>query len=46
LFGMVEVEELMLRPYKAVAARLRPMDRMVAHTGYLIFARSVVQESL
>ena len=42
LFGMVEVEELMLRPYKAVAARLRPMDRMVAHTGYLIFARALV----
>lgn len=40
-FGMVEVQELMLRQYKAVPARLRPMDRMVAHTGYLIFARSV-----
>jgi tRNA (adenine57-N1/adenine58-N1)-methyltransferase len=41
-FGMIEVEELMLRPYKAVPARLRPMDRMVAHTGYLIFARALV----
>jgi tRNA (adenine57-N1/adenine58-N1)-methyltransferase catalytic subunit len=37
----VEVEELMLRPYKIVPERLRPEDRMVAHTGYLIFARKV-----
>lgn len=38
-FVDVEVEELLLRPYKVVAERLRPDDRMVAHTGYLIFAR-------
>ncbi|MCX7681230.1 MAG: tRNA (adenine-N1)-methyltransferase [Anaerolineae bacterium] len=42
-FGLIEVEELLLRQYKAVAARLRPMDRMVAHTGYLIFARAIVR---
>jgi tRNA (adenine57-N1/adenine58-N1)-methyltransferase len=41
-FAAAEVEELLLRPYKAVAARLRPMDRMVAHTGYLVFARKMV----
>jgi tRNA (adenine57-N1/adenine58-N1)-methyltransferase len=41
-FGLIEVEELLLRPYKAVPARLRPMDRMVAHTGYLIFARAFI----
>jgi len=41
-FGQVEVEELLLRPYKAVPARLRPTDRMVAHTGYMIFARALV----
>jgi tRNA (adenine57-N1/adenine58-N1)-methyltransferase len=41
-FGLIEVEELLLRPYKAVSARLRPMDRMVAHTGYLIFARALI----
>jgi len=41
-FGLIEVEELLLRPYKAVPARLRPVDRMVAHTGYLIFARALV----
>ncbi len=42
-FSAVEVEEILLRPYKAVPARLRPMDRMVAHTGYLIFARKIEQ---
>lgn len=40
-FGMIEVEELMLRSYKTVADRLRPTDRMVAHTGYLLFARKI-----
>jgi tRNA (adenine57-N1/adenine58-N1)-methyltransferase len=29
---------------KAVPARLRPMDRLVAHTGYLVFARKVLDE--
>lgn len=38
-FGFVEVEELLLRAYKIVPQRLRPLDRMVAHTGYLLFAR-------
>jgi tRNA (adenine57-N1/adenine58-N1)-methyltransferase len=40
-FGMVEVEELLLRGYRATPARLRPTDRMVAHTGYLVFARAL-----
>jgi tRNA (adenine57-N1/adenine58-N1)-methyltransferase len=44
VFGHIEVEEILVRPYKAVPARLRPMDRMVAHTGYLIFARKVGRE--
>ncbi len=43
-FGHIEVEEVLVRPYKAVPSRLRPMDRMVAHTGYLIFARKVQRE--
>jgi tRNA (adenine57-N1/adenine58-N1)-methyltransferase len=43
-FGHVEVEEILVRPYKAVPTRLRPMDRMIAHTGYLIFARKVSRE--
>lgn len=41
-FADVEVEELLLRAYKPNADRLRPADRMVAHTGYLIFGRKVV----
>lgn len=36
-----QVCELMLRSYRANAERLRPEDRMVAHTGFLIFARRV-----
>ncbi len=38
-----EVCELLHRFYKPNAERLRPSDRMVAHTGYLIFARSVAE---
>jgi len=38
-FGMIEVCEILLRFYKTIPERLRPLDRMVAHTGYLIFAR-------
>lgn len=41
-FGLAEVEEVLLRAYKPVADRLRPADRMVAHTGFLIFARALV----
>ncbi len=37
----VEVEELLLRPYKTMPARFRPDDHMIGHTGYLIFARAV-----
>ncbi|MFN3977342.1 MAG: tRNA (adenine-N1)-methyltransferase [Sulfurihydrogenibium azorense] len=36
----LEVEEILLRSYKPVPDRLRPDDRMVAHTGYLIFAKN------
>jgi tRNA (adenine57-N1/adenine58-N1)-methyltransferase len=32
----------MLRYYKPVPDRFRPTDRMVAHTGYLIFSRPVL----
>ncbi|MFZ5917493.1 MAG: tRNA (adenine-N1)-methyltransferase [Chloroflexota bacterium] len=45
-FGVVEVEELLLRAYKAVPDRLRPEDRMVAHTGYLVFARKLIDPGL
>ena len=45
-FGDIDVEELMLRPYKPVPARLRPADTMVGHTGYLIFARKIEVEEI
>lgn len=41
-FKFVEVCEILLRHYKPVTERLRPTDRMVAHTGFLIFARSIL----
>jgi len=44
-FAFVEVCELMLRHYKTDPARIRPVDRMVAHTGYLIFARRIEPNS-
>jgi tRNA (adenine57-N1/adenine58-N1)-methyltransferase len=45
-FSFVEVCEIMLRFYKPSPSRLRPTDRMVAHTGYLIFARPVAENIL
>jgi tRNA (adenine57-N1/adenine58-N1)-methyltransferase len=42
-FGSIEIAEILLRFYKPKADRLRPVDRMVAHTGYLIFARALVR---
>ena len=46
----VEVCELLVRRWKPLADRLRPDDRMIAHTGFLIFCRlqerSVEFESL
>lgn len=38
-FAEVEVCEILVRYWKPIADRLRPEDRMVAHTGFLIFAR-------
>lgn len=40
-FALPEVCEIMLRFYKSNPQRLRPTDRMVAHTGYLVFTRAV-----
>jgi tRNA (adenine57-N1/adenine58-N1)-methyltransferase catalytic subunit len=45
-FAFIDVCEVMLRYYKAVPERLRPTDRMVAHTGFLIFARSIQEGAL
>ena len=43
-FVDLEVSEILLRHYKTVPARLRPEDRMVAHTGYLVFARPMSEQ--
>jgi tRNA (adenine57-N1/adenine58-N1)-methyltransferase len=43
-FVDLEVSEILVRHYKTVPARLRPEDRMVAHTGYLVFARPVSEQ--
>jgi tRNA (adenine57-N1/adenine58-N1)-methyltransferase len=40
-FVDIRVEEILIRPWKPVPDRLRPADRMIAHTGYLIFARKL-----
>lgn len=41
-FAFIEVCEILLRYYKPVPDRLRPSDRMVAHTGFLVFARPML----
>jgi tRNA (adenine57-N1/adenine58-N1)-methyltransferase len=41
-FAFMDVCEVMLRYYRVDPERFRPTDRMVAHTGFLIFARPVL----
>ena len=43
-FAFVEVCDVSVRFYKTEPSRFRPTDRMIAHTGYLIFARPVIIE--
>lgn len=38
-FEETEVYEILLRPWKPVPGRLRPADRMTAHTCFLVFTR-------
>jgi len=40
-FGFIEMCEVLIRYYKTNWDRLRPTDRMIAHTGFMIFARAV-----
>ena len=40
-FVNIEILEIFLRRYKVTAARLRPEDVMVGHTGFLVFATLV-----
>jgi tRNA (adenine57-N1/adenine58-N1)-methyltransferase len=41
-FSFVEVCEILLRYYQAEPDKFRPTDRMIAHTGFLIFARPIL----
>ncbi len=43
-FAFIDVVEVLLRFYKPEPERLRPTDRMVAHTGFLIFGRPLLSE--
>jgi tRNA (adenine57-N1/adenine58-N1)-methyltransferase len=43
-FQYIQVVETFFRHYKPEPDRLRPVDRMVAHTGFLIFARNMMLE--
>lgn len=38
-FDNIEICEILVRQWKPVIDRIRPEDRMIAHTGFLIFAR-------
>ncbi len=40
-FSFTEVCEIFIRYYRTDPDRFRPADRMVGHTGYLIFSRSL-----
>lgn len=42
-YEFIEVCEVLLRYYKTVPERLRPADRMVAHTGFLVFGRPITR---
>jgi len=41
-FAFIEVCDISIRFYKTEPTRFRPVDRMIAHTGYLVFARPVL----
>lgn len=38
-FDNIEICEILIRHWKPIIDRIRPEDRMIAHTGFLIFAR-------
>jgi tRNA (adenine57-N1/adenine58-N1)-methyltransferase len=41
-FEFIEISEILHSYYKPKATRLRPVDKMVGHTGYITFARKIV----
>lgn len=40
-FAFIEMTEILMRYFKPEPSRIRPTDRMVAHTGYLVFGRKI-----
>jgi tRNA (adenine57-N1/adenine58-N1)-methyltransferase len=44
-YEFIEVCEVLLRYYKTVPERVRPTDRMVAHTGFLVFGRPITRQA-
>ena len=44
-FADLRVEELLLRRYKPVPDRLRPEDQMIGHSGYMVFARNMIEDT-
>lgn len=42
----LEISEILVRRWKPIADRLRPEDRMIAHTGFLVFARHQERSTL
>jgi tRNA (adenine57-N1/adenine58-N1)-methyltransferase len=45
-FGMLEAYELLQRGWTVRGRSMRPSHRMVAHTGFLCFARRLAEDSL
>ena len=45
-FGMLEAFELLQRGWTVRGRSMRPSHRMVAHTGFLCFARRLAQDDL
>jgi tRNA (adenine57-N1/adenine58-N1)-methyltransferase catalytic subunit len=43
-FAFIEICEILLRYYQADPEHFRPVDRMVAHTGFLLFARLILPD--
>lgn len=41
---LLQAEEILLRSWRTMPARVRPDDSMTAHTGFLVFARAVDRE--
>lgn len=43
-FAFIDVLETILRFYKPEPQHFRPVDRMVAHTGFLVFGRPIIED--